>query len=878
MVKLVMSLKVVRLLVAILVAGAAFSFLPTAVAKAYTPDWISQDANLVSREKISGLPGGKIASHNICTERQVAYVDPQLSGSSRLSNMCVTEGDGFSLGAEIESGGWIRTLAISIGNDSRFYKFTHPGFGGGITLTLIPNTKEFIIAQSAIDKSRHLRFYGDLISSLTRLQDGSYGLEEHSDRLLNTIDYVYGWGVSENGRFVVYGKSPRTSRYNTKDNLFIFDKETGSHRMFGVSPYVFLAYPYSPPHIAVSNDGKQVFATGNSTLKFWSINEECMSQYDDGVPLYATDKCPHRHYLPDFYEPTSNQYANSQNLHLSEDYSELLYAHNHTTDGSYELVRLRASNINASKKINYLAMGDSYSSGEGDVGGSYYVSDTEKPGYCHLSSRSYPYLLRAHWGLQVNSMYSVACSGARVAHDYISRLDSYDGQGGKLAGLTAGEKKTQQTHAIDGFKPGIVPQIEFVKKYKPKIVTLTAGGNDVGFSNILEYCASPSWEERIINVSCSYAVDERAKEMLKNSIHSQYGMTRLLISKIKDASPETKIYLVGYPQFIAGPSIGCMYNAASLNLAERKMIRQAVSELNNVLWRAATDEGVVFIDVEDSLQGGQLCEGGQYMTGLLNIGMDNIVNNRIHESFHPNHKGHARMASDISGKIGIFDDLTQGDLRQADSGEYYSMSTPTKVLQMVDNVVYLGGFMNISLPSNSLKPGSEVRATIFYEPVDLGSYQIDRDGSLSVSVDLIDEVDPGQHVLVLEGESYSGEKIAFYQFITIGSKRGDIDGDGIPDSRDRCNFIESWIDESTGKDVCVASASFNGSRGKKTGVSTINTNNSAAVYGEPFQSEQLASTGHDSTDALSAGFFTMLLSLLILSRVNVNIGNYKNKS
>lgn len=48
----------------------------------------------------------------------------------------------------------------------------------------------------------------------------------------------------------------------------------------------------------------------------------------------------------------------------------------------------------------------------------------------------------------------------------------------------------ERTSALAFKKPGIVAQIEFVKKYKPKVVTLTGGGNDVGFADVLGYCAS----------------------------------------------------------------------------------------------------------------------------------------------------------------------------------------------------------------------------------------------------------------------------------------------------------------------------------------------------------------------------------------------------
>ena len=39
--------------------------------------------------------------------------------------------------------------------------------------------------------------------------------------------------------------------------------------------------------------------------------------------------------------------------------------------------------------------------------------------------------------------------------------------------------------------------------------------------------------------------------------------------------------------------------------------------------------------------------------------------------------------------------------------------------------------------------------------------------------------------------------------MTVTSGRlGDMDGDGVPDGQDQCNFISKWVDEFTGIDIC----------------------------------------------------------------------------
>lgn len=84
-----------------------------------------------------------------------------------------------------------------------------------------------------------------------------------------------------------------------------------------------------------------------------------------------------------------------------------------------------------SKKITYLALGDSYSSGEGDSerqdGASFYKKydgigsiSGNLTNSCHVSSRSYPFVVSQKLGLSPGEMKSVACSGAEVLPDMIT--------------------------------------------------------------------------------------------------------------------------------------------------------------------------------------------------------------------------------------------------------------------------------------------------------------------------------------------------------------------------------------------------------------------------------------------------------------------------
>ena len=80
-------------------------------------------------------------------------------------------------------------------------------------------------------------------------------------------------------------------------------------------------------------------------------------------------------------------------------------------------------------------------------------------------------------------MKSVACSGAQVLPDFNGRVDNYYGQSRRL--INDSDIDDTRQKSLISFIPGYIPQLEFVKRYKPKLVTFTGGGNDVGFAEIL---------------------------------------------------------------------------------------------------------------------------------------------------------------------------------------------------------------------------------------------------------------------------------------------------------------------------------------------------------------------------------------------------------
>jgi hypothetical protein len=119
----------------------------------------------------------------------------------------------------------------------------------------------------------------------------------------------------------------------------------------------------------------------------------------------------------------------------------------------------------------YVAMGDSYSSGEGAIDSAgdpaFDPTTATSKDKCHRSAHAYAYQLKAALGFSDPNFTFVACSGAELA-DFVAKV-------GKSGQWT----EDPQLNAIA--RPGKTnPNI--------KLVTLSLGGNDIGFAQIMQNC------------------------------------------------------------------------------------------------------------------------------------------------------------------------------------------------------------------------------------------------------------------------------------------------------------------------------------------------------------------------------------------------------
>lgn len=675
---------------------------------------------------------------------------------------------------------------ISLGADTAYHHF---GYSGQYSLTpvLIASTNKMVLPLPGNGSNGYFLTFSDDIAKDTapvfglRGQIVGYNVQYDSTRAF--LAYQDSEGISQ--KAVVYSQVfSRNKRFGvfwlSWKNYVRVDFKTGEIRVFLQRYGTWHDGIYASRASAITNDGRYVFMNdGTSVVDVQStcglvINPDMYN----GTIDQSYMQCPERQLDPSAVTGYDAWHQMSYLAPNERSFSYWLAPYPYTTGGTQEPRKVTVVIDSKHEGVDYLALGDSYSSGEGDIeknahGANFYLPLTDiSNDTCHVSSRSYPFLLRDYWGIDEANMKSVACSGAQVVFDYYRPLNGYLGQNDRLKGRQ--DIPVAQQNAIDKFIPGRVPQLEFVKKYQPAVVTLTGGGNDVGFADILMYCAYGSgnvetWYKLLAEgfyglATCSFAQsDSEAQQIVNRAIASQYQYTVRLVQSIKQASPNTQIYVIGYPSFIS-EGAGVCGNSLELDSQERAAIYYYLRSLNAQLSKAANDENVSFIDIEDSLKGGRLCEGSKYVTGTKDVLLSGgAAQNNM---FHPNAEGHKMIAAAIESAIanGSAMDVTVPERPAFVSANMYQgtvINTP-----VVQGTATSQGPLPLSVEPGQFAPNTNVAVALHSDTINLGTIKTLPNGSIASTL-LHGALPVGFHMLTLEGVGVDGQALLLYQFLTI---------------------------------------------------------------------------------------------------------------
>lgn len=196
--------------------------------------------------------------------------------------------------------------------------------------------------------------------------------------------------------------------------------------------------------------------------------------------------------------------------------------------------------------LDYVALGDSYSSGVGS--GSY----DSASGDCKRSTKAFPVLWKN--ANAPSSFAFTACSGARTGDVTANQL-------GPLSAAT-------------------------------DLVSVTIGGNDAGFADVMTTCVLQS------EATCINRVNQ-AKSYVDTTLP---GKLDSVYTAIRNKAPAAHVVVLGYPRFyqLGGNCV------AGLSEAERSAINGASDYLNAAVAKRAADHGYTFSSVVPAFTGHEI--------------------------------------------------------------------------------------------------------------------------------------------------------------------------------------------------------------------------------------------------------------------------------
>ena len=229
----------------------------------------------------------------------------------------------------------------------------------------------------------------------------------------------------------------------------------------------------------------------------------------------------------------------------------------------------------------YAALGDSYAAG---VGSRVFYSES---GSCKRSPEAYAPKIATAKAYTLNFE---ACSGAKTSDVNAKQL-------GNLNSSTA-------------------------------LVTLSIGGNDAGFSNVILNCA-------LYYFTCGGAINE-ANSYIANTLP---GVLNTTYNNVKSRATTAKVIVIGYPHLFTDTGTTC--NANFLTSSNEKKLNETGDKLDAVVKAQAESHGFTFVDPRSAFKAHEVCASEEWLNGQ---------SNPLEESYHPNVKGYAEFRKEIEAK------------------------------------------------------------------------------------------------------------------------------------------------------------------------------------------------------------------------------------
>ena len=236
----------------------------------------------------------------------------------------------------------------------------------------------------------------------------------------------------------------------------------------------------------------------------------------------------------------------------------------------------------AAAASQYVALGDSYSSG---VGTRVFY---EESGECDRSPDAFGPKIAAAEGYTLSFQ---ACSGAKTAEVNSKQL-------GTLSSSTS-------------------------------LVTITIGGNDAGFSNVMLNCA-------LYYFTCGSAISE-ADEYIAKTLPGKLETT---YKDIRAKATTAQVIVLAYPKLFTKEGKTC--NVNFLTSGNEKKINESAEKLDAVVKARAEAMKFTFVNPTSAFENHAVCASEEWLNGQ---------SDPLSESYHPNVKGQEEFTKLVEAAI-----------------------------------------------------------------------------------------------------------------------------------------------------------------------------------------------------------------------------------
>jgi lysophospholipase L1-like esterase len=243
------------------------------------------------------------------------------------------------------------------------------------------------------------------------------------------------------------------------------------------------------------------------------------------------------------------------------------------------------------RAANYTALGDSYAAGP-------LIPNPVLPLGCLKSDHNYAHVAAPSIGLPLRD---ASCSGAKT-----------------------NDMTSPQNVEPDGPNP---PQFNSLDT-GTTVVSLTIGGNDIGFSEVAESCITVN----PFSHPCLDKYNAGGKDQLKGRIEATAPKVAAVLQGIHSRSPKARVYVVNYPAIFPETGSGC-WPQMPISFSDAPYLRAKQQQLNAMLATQAANNGAKLANWYQASIGHDACKSSSTRW------VEPLIPNNPAAPIHPNLRG-----------------------------------------------------------------------------------------------------------------------------------------------------------------------------------------------------------------------------------------------